>query len=217
MMGQKQNWFRHLRNEASRTLRDYAYVRGLTGIEAIPLPVPLEDIAERVLRFEYVYSGTMDPRYSGWFSFEERLIRINADDRSPEHQRFTFGHEIGHGRLHEKNGWTKMFRCTAGVIGAPNETTELGIDWSRFDVDHYLEIRGEEKRTWPERRCEIEANVFASALVIPSAHLAKYSDGERRDIHQLARVFGVSMPAMSWRLAELEAETPAHQATLFPL
>lgn len=214
-MAQRADWYQHLRNEASRLLKQYALLVGAARVEDIELPVPLHDITAKVLRFEFLYTDEMEPSCSGFIDFDQELIWVSTRDRSKEHQRFSFGHEIGHGWLHRGVANTRMYRCQVDHIGAPTEATGLKVEWARFDVGRYLDIRKEESRTWRIRRREIEANVFASALTMPGAHLARIGEDARQDPVVLARTFGVSVSAMKWRLCDLQSCTTEGQLRLF--
>jgi IrrE N-terminal-like domain len=210
-MGRKADWFRHLRNEAERLLKEYAFSAQLAGIAAIPLPVPLERIAFDLLKFDVIHTDQLEDHISGFVDFPSELIRINTRDRSPAHQFYSLGHEIGHVRLHRKDGLPQIYRCTRASIGAPAETPNLSVDWAAV-----AKLQREEAADWRARRREMEANVFAAALTMPAVHLVQLGLDAGADVAGQARRFGVSVAAMRWRLEDLAAlRKPAAQGGLF--
>lgn len=100
-------------------------------------------------------------------------------------QRFTVAHELGHMLLHEGE--------------------QLHVDKS-FSVNWRKDRQSE---THAKDIVEIEANAFAAALLMPKSLLEEaagstYFDLEDQvEIERLARLFDVSMPAMSFRLLNL--------------
>jgi len=104
-------------------------------------------------------------------------------------QRFTIAHELGHFILHLDKGKSKeMF----------------------VDKDFIIKWRYEKVYTPSEFKHEQEANAFAAALLMPREFLlkelskAKYIElPENRLIEELAKVFDVSVPAMTYRFADL--------------
>lgn len=115
---------------------------------------------------------------------QRTLIGLNASN-SPNRQRFTIAHELGHWLLHK---------------GKP------------LIVDHAVRInkRNNLSSTATDRE-EIEANAFAAALLMPAAMLytelnkevAAGNNTVDRLIDRLASTFEVSSDAMRYRLANL--------------
>ncbi len=103
------------------------------------------------------------------------LIGVNATDSDPR-QRFTIAHELGHLLLHH----------------------------DPYHVDRQIYLRGRDSST-AESVQEIEANAFASNLLMPAWMLKKDIDGvpddAERAAEELAKMYGVSVPAMTFRLA----------------
>ena len=66
-------------------------------------------------------------------------------------------------------------------------------------------FRGEAggENTIKQRRKEIEANQFASALVMPAELVKKYYLEKTSDLTELARLFRVSEEAMGYRITQL--------------
>lgn len=106
-------------------------------------------------------------------------IYVEADD-APVRKRFTVAHELGHFYLH--------------LAGADGEFVDSADNFrTRADPD----------ADWmPERRREWEANVFASALLMP-APLVRRMWPEIRSVEGMARWFQVSLQAMTYRLEDL--------------
>jgi Zn-dependent peptidase ImmA (M78 family) len=116
------------------------------------------------------------------------LICVNSVGETPQRQRFTIAHEIGHYVLrHQFEKGEHVHVDRGNFISARNARASAGIDSK-----------------------EIEANQFAAALLMPAqlveAEAAKLvRDGPLLDQHvaMLARTFDVSEQAMTIRLSSL--------------
>lgn len=93
-------------------------------------------------------------------------------------QRFSIAHELGHYVLH-------------------GETIDRFVD---TEVNLYRTGPLDDSR--PKRREEIQANLFAAAILMPRS-LLKSAVEVTEDLHDLARLFGVSHDAMAIRLGQL--------------
>lgn len=105
---------------------------------------------------------------------------INSAD-PPFRKRFTIAHELGHHFLH------------------------MDGDGEYIDRDANLFRRQRDDdgpSTRPDRRREIQANMFAASLLMPEREVRRYWD-ERPSIDELARIFKVSPEAMGHRLDAL--------------
>ncbi|WP_098959504.1 ImmA/IrrE family metallo-endopeptidase [Pseudonocardia sp. N23] len=111
------------------------------------------------------------------------VIGVNSN-HSPNRQRFTIAHEVGHLLLHEGRALTvdKVVR-----ISYRNEVSSMATDLQ-----------------------EIQANSFAAALLMPEIHVRAtvsplVSSGMSEDAiaAKLAKTFDVSPQAMSYRLLNL--------------
>lgn len=108
------------------------------------------------------------------------IIGVNSL-HPPQRQRFTLAHELGHLQLH-RDILEEQVHLDRG---------SLRRDW--------LSSQGVDE-------CEMEANAFASELLIPSELLERALAGRRIDIEEedevgaLARKFRVSPAAMRYRL-----------------
>lgn len=110
---------------------------------------------------------------------DKGIIRVKQDIRQPGRKRFAVAHEIGHWRLHEKE--SQVVACTSEDMLANYKGSGL----------------------------EIEANVFASELLMPEAlfKLAMKGRTPTADtINGLAGEFGTSRTATAVRFVELSDE-----------
>jgi hypothetical protein len=102
------------------------------------------------------------------------------EDASPERQRFTKAHELGHYVLHAQQAAT--FRCGSRVI----------VEEDRGDTN-----------------IEAQANQFASHLLMPSKHVIArilHTPITLDLVGALAALYGVSFQAMCIRIVEVTAE-----------
>jgi len=153
----------------------------LTQFEIHKPAVPVKQIAKQLgLRIQLAH---LDEATSGMLvrrRGHQPLIVINRGN-SKQRRTFTIAHEIGHFLLHpSKSLWVDRVE-----IAARNEVSARGDD-----------------------RREIEANNFAAALLMPRTMLEAMFPFGPYDAWQIgygllvnaARVFGVSQPAMTFRL-----------------
>jgi len=147
------------------------------------LPVPVGEIAQkRGLKIKPYDLGT---NVSGVLVIDSGIGTIGYNPtESKVRQRFTIAHELGHYELHKQDrslfidkGFTALFR----------------------DQDS---SKGEIKK-------EQEANAFAAALLMPEKLVWKEIKKQNFDLSdedsmkQLAKIFYVSVPAMTFRIANL--------------
>ena len=103
-------------------------------------------------------------------------------------QRFTIAHEIGHYQLHNSSKTNQLF----------------------VDKDFVMKYRSANNYTPLEKKHEQEANAFAAALLMPKHFIDKEIRKKSNvDLHELdlieslAKLFDVSVPAMTFRLTNL--------------
>lgn len=150
--------------------------------------VPVEQLARE--RGLHVIPYDLGAEISGVLVVAGGVGTIGFNPKDPKgRQRFTIAHELAHHVLHVR----------------PNSQDELFVD-SKFLVKY----RKAKPYTEVERKQEWEANAFAAALLMPeslvTAELEKDEYNEVPElelIDKLAKVFGVSTPAMTYRLANL--------------
>lgn len=139
-------------------------------------PVPVHEIATKL--GARVIKNNFKNEISGVLVRRENDVVIGvAEEQTPERQRFTIAHELGHLVLHEGE--------------------EVHIDKVNFRSS--LSSTAEDVE-------EVEANAFAAALLMPRSFLFSDLEGQTVDIEnegqisQLARRYQVSTQAMTYRL-----------------
>lgn len=139
-------------------------------------PVPIYKFAEELGLevFEASFSGDMNDRVSGFINLESRNITLNKTE-SPERQRFTLAHEIGHYLLHRKHLEENKDRRVIPRL-SPQEM-ERNDDWM-----------------------EKEANCFAANLLLPRhmfVNFIQYPDAT------IGKIFAVSAEFVKYRRLNL--------------
>jgi len=146
-------------------------------------PVPVADIA-RGLGLD-VIGYDLGDGVSGTLVIEKGKGFIGYNpSHSKKRQRFTIAHEIGHYRLHYSEN--NLF----------------------VDRDFLVKFRGDNNYTPKEMIHEQQANAFGAALLMPEEFIRRELKktlklGEVEVIESLARLFDVSVPAMTYRLNNL--------------
>ena len=141
-------------------------------------PVRIDDIATRYgLKVMY---GTLPPdlgNVAGYImvSGPDAVVLVDSEEK-PTRQNFTIAHELGHYLLHKEK---LIDQPSIGVL----ERRPLGV----LNNDPI----------------EIEANRFASEVLVPD-YLLKQYNGESVDT--LARIFAVSTDVIGYRLTDLKNE-----------
>jgi len=147
-------------------------------------PLPVAEIA-RQRGIEVVFDPLESAEDVSGFYFREgerRVIGVNSAHPSVR-QRFTIAHELGHALLHDNEGLhlDQAFKFR-------DRRSELAID-----------------------REEIDANAFAAGVLMPEDDVWDAIDRfaidflDDRTMRAAARHFGVSVQALSYRLANLRA------------
>lgn len=154
------------------------------GIDSLPIPV------EKIARTKGVEVVPYDlgNEVSGVLLINDSKGTIGYNPtQSKVRQRFTIGHELGHYLLHGESSKTLF-----------------------VDKDFIVKFRSKKNYTPTEQRHESEANAFAAALLMPKNFIfqelkkQKFQTlSESELIEELAKVFDVSIPAMTYRLSDL--------------
>jgi len=172
-------------NELKRVERSASLLIAKNRVQSPPVRV--EEIA-RSLSLDLVAYDLGDG-VSGALIIENGKGVIGVNPRDPKtRQRFTIAHEIGHFQLHNKTKGEKLF----------------------VDKDFIVKYRNSNNYNSEELKHEQEANAFAAELLMPReficAELAKKSFAalsEPELIEELAKLFEVSVPAMTFRLSNM--------------
>ncbi len=109
-------------------------------------------------------------------------LLVNASD-PPYRKRFTIAHELGHHFLH---------------LLEDGEFVDSEADLFRLPHD-------DQKQVAPQRRREVQANMFAAALLMPSDEVEARWD-KCRSVQEMARIFNVSESALGIRIDPLGLE-----------
>jgi Zn-dependent peptidase ImmA (M78 family) len=151
-------------------------------------PIPVETIARNCGAVVIPYE--LGEEVSGVLVVNDSKGVIGYNRSHPKvRQRFTIAHELGHLILHVNKSRKK----------------ELFVD-----KDFIVKLRSNKKYSPTEVRNEREANVFAAAILMPKKLILqelrkeKYAQlTENRLIEELAKIFDVSIQAMTYRFADL--------------
>jgi Zn-dependent peptidase ImmA (M78 family) len=154
-------------------------------IKEPPAAISMQKIA-KVLGVT-VRHGPMPDELSGFLLREPSGAVIGLNSLHPKtRQAFTFAHECGHFLLHPTGSFIDR-----GFIYFRDASSSQGRD-----------------------RREIEANEFAAMFLMPEPFVQKALKGKRIDlededrIQEVARVFGVSSQALTFRLINLRLAQP---------
>ncbi len=149
--------------------------------------VPVDQIARK--QGLKVLAYDLGAEISGVLVIAAGTGTIGFNPKDPKvRQRFTIAHELGHYLLHAKSEQEQLF----------------------VDSNFIVKFRKSKPYTKAELTQELEANAFAAALLMPKSILteelqkAEYAElPELELIDRLAKLFGVSTPAMTYRLTNL--------------
>lgn len=155
----------------------------LSELNMVSAPIDIKSIAKKK-------GATLKP-YDLGEKISGMLIVKNSDgiisynpSESLVRQRFTIAHELGHFLLHKK-------------------TQDVFVD-KQFQV-HFRD----ENSTTGQDIQELEANAFAAAILMPKELLIteirkhRFDLGDEFALKELAKLFNVSLQAMSFRMANL--------------
>ncbi|MDX2198004.1 MAG: ImmA/IrrE family metallo-endopeptidase [Phycisphaerae bacterium] len=137
-----------IERRAARLLADYQQQRGAADV----LPVPIDEIVELHLQLRLEITNLSQrlaiPGVLGALYRENRCIAIDASLDPNNHPaqegryRFTLAHEVGHWQLHRSIGGVTLLELATEQITA-------------------------EQRVRTHQRIELQANLFASCLLMP--------------------------------------------------
>jgi Zn-dependent peptidase ImmA (M78 family) len=147
-------------------------------------PFPFENVLKAHEDLK-IYYTVLEDDVSGVILFKdnEYSILINTDKPSTR-QNFTVGHELGHYFLHKEE-----LQHSSGIIDGDDSLDGQKILYRRDDESN--------------KRLEIEANNFAASLLMP-ADLVRQAWQATHSVEECARIFSVSVVAMSVRLTKLK-------------
>lgn len=154
------------------------------GVETYPVPVEKIALSLGVDVMPY----NLGDEVSGILAINDGKGTIGYNlQHSKGRQRFTVAHELGHYIMHR------------------NTKKELFVD-----KDYIVKFRSNKKYSSTELKQEKEANAFAAALLMPKSfvltELSKEKIITENDlIEVLAKRFEVSVPAMTYRIADLNS------------
>ncbi len=155
----------------------------LEELNITKLPIPVDEIAKK--RGLDIRAYDLGENVSGVLVMEsgKGTIGFNPTE-SKVRQRFTIAHELGHYELHKQdNGFF------------------IDKEFKMLFRDHNSST-GEHKK-------EQEANAFAAALLMPEKFVVKEIKNHNLDLSdedslkELAKLFNVSVPAMTYRVTNL--------------
>ena len=190
--------------KADIVLRRHEAVTG----EAVGLPVPIEDIIERTMGLSILYDEIEEPagtKILGALSPSDRLIVLNEQhvdlfEEVVGPEKFTLAHELGH--------W----------LYDAEDPNQLSFDYTASTDDVFCYHRdGSEKLSDTARIREINANGFASCLLMPKHLIMAASISEvLADFRSTAREWGVSQQSLRIRLEKLDLidERDLHQLNM---
>lgn len=176
-------------------MSEYARDQARILVEKLGLknpPVPVEKLAKALgVRIEY---NPFDGELSGMAFLRDGkpIIGVNSKHH-PNRQRFTIAHELGHIVLH------RTHLETAVLI---DKSRNFMIDGKSFIPRNQTSAEGSDP-------LEIQANAFASELLLPARLVRKVLSESTGDLHDddylisLAQRFRVSLTALQLRLDQI--------------
>ncbi|HSD55916.1 MAG TPA: ImmA/IrrE family metallo-endopeptidase [Candidatus Saccharimonadales bacterium] len=147
-------------------------------------PFPFENVLKHHEDLK-VYYTVLEDDVSGAILYKDTEYSILINTNKPTtRQNFTVGHELGHYFLHKE----ELQRASA-IIDGDDSLDGQKILYRRDDQSN--------------KRLEIEANNFAASLLMP-ADLVRRAWQATQNVEDCARIFSVSVVAMSVRLTKLK-------------
>jgi Zn-dependent peptidase ImmA (M78 family) len=149
-------------------------------------PFPFEKIQSDFKDLLIFYGNLKDDK-SGMIFFDNNDNTYNIfinKDKSKTRQYFTLSHEVGHYFLHKD-----LLKGEEVIVDGDETLDHSGAVLYRLDAVE-------------KNKIEIEANNFAASLIMPE-NLVRNAWNTVKDIEQCAKIFNVSVAAMSIRLVRL--------------
>ncbi|MDB4921208.1 ImmA/IrrE family metallo-endopeptidase [Mucilaginibacter sp.] len=119
---------------------------------------------------------------------DRQAVIAYSPNQGEQRKRFTIAHELGHYILHNQDSSDAVF----------------------VDKDFIVKYRSQKAYSEIEMRQEQEANAFAASLLMPKELIFEELKNDKLQnmseiqvIDELARIFDVSIPAMTFRLSNL--------------
>ncbi|HKR82400.1 MAG TPA: ImmA/IrrE family metallo-endopeptidase [Candidatus Saccharimonadales bacterium] len=147
-------------------------------------PFPYENVTAEHKDLRVYFTSLDDDEVSGAILYKDGKFNILVNNTKPlQRQHFTVAHEIGHYFLHQD-----ILKGEHAIVDG-----EDALDGAK------ILYRNDDNKT---KQLEIEANNFAASLIMP-ADLVRRAWEATHSIQECARIFSVSVVAMSVRLTNL--------------
>ncbi|MCK5416357.1 ImmA/IrrE family metallo-endopeptidase [Candidatus Parcubacteria bacterium] len=170
-------------NEVIRKAEEIAKKYNPEGLS----PFPFHRIQSDNSNLNIYLSNSLEPKISGiiYFDAKDKTFNIFVNKSKPETRiQFTIAHELGHYFLHQDYIVKKE-----AIVDDDNSLDGNNI---LFRTDIY-----------ERNKLETEANNFAAILIMPTKYIRKAWD-KLQSVEECAKVFNVSVSAMSIRLEKLD-------------
>jgi DNA helicase II / ATP-dependent DNA helicase PcrA len=189
---------------ASEVLRDYEQQTGGSAFEGSGnIAESLGEIAKECFKLEVVDSAWLEEGVLGELDLCRKTISI-SQDLEPERREFTLAHELGHAALNHSERIVDLEEHVDERTGTDELDVQEGIHQAYNSRD----------------LMEVEANLFAAELLVPSRLLREAtSEDTAWTVAGLAERFGVSQTLMLGQLSNVllvrvpsESETEVNPA-----
>lgn len=185
-----------IRNQARIVRQGWAEYKQSPALELAPIHHDLEELAEEVIKVDLIddpkLPSSIEGRFEQILGQQRNKIRLHLGLGAPGRElrrAFVLAHEIGHAVLNHEGDFLDDDRTT--IDEEP--------DASR------LEIKDGVYRSYSIReRNEVEANLFASELLVPTEAIKNaVKSADDWSVERLASEFGVAKATMENRLFEI--------------
>jgi Zn-dependent peptidase ImmA (M78 family) len=194
-------WRADIGQLADKVLDQYCEYRGARILDEL-IPVQVTEIADALYDLRVRYVSDMASELSACLDADTKLVEINMLEPMVR-RRFSLAHEIGHFIRHAAEGGANTFhRCASAAM---EKLRDLKADDLPDRIDY-----GEMKRRADQAAViqdllqrEKEANAFAADLLMPSDVVIALATRHRNSPQQMAKLFGVSVESMTWKMTRL--------------